>query len=737
MILIVSVRSAPLTLTHRSTVFNGLGRSQGAKDANNHSEDDVQNLALQVHRMGHHVRRTILEQAKEQVGKEVDSAENDNWQLPETQEEINAQAEAAMRDLFPRIPNFDKQMILEHAFKKVGFPTPRPWLSLAQGITSGIVQGEGRYGKPLVGVSDLPLYRRVQLAVLAHIRHVHTRYDQILREVEWKVARKAVEKQCLDILVKWRGDEETGRDQLGDILREVVVISDADDDSDSEESEDDESSDSDSVLEVSAAAQVSSVPEVVDESPTQNAPVNPRRRKGKARARPNRISKTLWTGHSKKNSASGKDKRGFNRYEAAQAREATRNQRWEEALNRSRHAQNVEVTSQAPLQRVLSQNAQRHPSVEIVSPVYRVDPTRDDRVRPASQPYYGDGHEYGHHSRPAVAATTNYHREDRPSPVVPRPDSAFGPSEGQVIGRRIGPPSHDPRNGAIPGRLYHEELKDFLVPSVEPISPSSRLDEPQSVRRVIRAGPMRPEQVHTGQIGAPRQYIPLERRPGVMAPHNPPINPVFRPTVIPADGERFVSRHLPLYERDARSPMNFAPQEYDRVYRDRVLISDPHYPSESAAPGATRIIRVHRETRPAQVRGPESSQFREMSPRRLEANGHFPPPIAYEPHAHRRIVHREASASEFEAQSRGPLTSLARPLYYEVPPSQRPGPWQGSAAAQPQHFPVSESQISADHYEDPTRRPFYEGPGPMHGRSAEYSHRGRVDLGVRPTSTFG
>lgn len=70
--------------------------------------------------MGHHVRRTILEQAKEQVGKEVDSAENDNWQLPETQEEINAQAEAAVRDLFPRIPNFDKQMILEHAFKKVG-----------------------------------------------------------------------------------------------------------------------------------------------------------------------------------------------------------------------------------------------------------------------------------------------------------------------------------------------------------------------------------------------------------------------------------------------------------------------------------------------------------------------------------------------------------------------------------------------------------------------------------------
>lgn len=69
--------------------------------------------------MGHHVRRTILEQAKTLVGKEVAFAETDNWQLPETQEEINAQAEAAMRDLFPRIPNFDKDQIIEHAFKMV------------------------------------------------------------------------------------------------------------------------------------------------------------------------------------------------------------------------------------------------------------------------------------------------------------------------------------------------------------------------------------------------------------------------------------------------------------------------------------------------------------------------------------------------------------------------------------------------------------------------------------------
>lgn len=40
--------------------------------------------------------------------------------IPESQDEINKQADAAIRDLFPRIPNTDRQMIIEHAFQKVG-----------------------------------------------------------------------------------------------------------------------------------------------------------------------------------------------------------------------------------------------------------------------------------------------------------------------------------------------------------------------------------------------------------------------------------------------------------------------------------------------------------------------------------------------------------------------------------------------------------------------------------------
>jgi len=77
----------------------------------------------------------------------------------------------------------------------------------------------------------------VALAVLAHIRHNHTRYDELLQETSYVIARKAVENLCLETLAKWRGDEETGRDQLDEILREVIVISDSEDEESDESAE--------------------------------------------------------------------------------------------------------------------------------------------------------------------------------------------------------------------------------------------------------------------------------------------------------------------------------------------------------------------------------------------------------------------------------------------------------------------------------------------------------------------
>ena len=65
-----------------------------------------------------------MEQARETLGGEQLEGAGTNLGLPEPipekQEDINKQADAAIRDLFPRIPNTDRQMIIEHAFNKVG-----------------------------------------------------------------------------------------------------------------------------------------------------------------------------------------------------------------------------------------------------------------------------------------------------------------------------------------------------------------------------------------------------------------------------------------------------------------------------------------------------------------------------------------------------------------------------------------------------------------------------------------
>ncbi|KAL7799879.1 hypothetical protein V8C37DRAFT_365823 [Trichoderma ceciliae] len=177
-------------------------------------------LTNQVHRIGHHIRQVIVEEAKgsvgdipHHVGPVTDAGPEP---IPGSQRAYHAQVDAAIRDLFPRVPNTDRQMIIEHSFTR--------------GSTN-------RSEHPVGFSEDIPLSRRVQLAVLAHIRHTHTRYDALLRETTWQNARKIVESLCLDILVKWRGDEETGRDQLDEILREVVVISDSEDDEDEDDEE--------------------------------------------------------------------------------------------------------------------------------------------------------------------------------------------------------------------------------------------------------------------------------------------------------------------------------------------------------------------------------------------------------------------------------------------------------------------------------------------------------------------
>lgn len=118
----------------------------------------------------------------------------------EDQITINTKAREAITDLFPNIPDEDLWKIIKTAFQK----------------------GQRKVGT----ANELPLVRRAQLAVVAHIRHVYTDYDKLLRRGGYHTARTRVEKPTLEKLVAWRGDDENGSKLMEDVLKEVVVISD-------------------------------------------------------------------------------------------------------------------------------------------------------------------------------------------------------------------------------------------------------------------------------------------------------------------------------------------------------------------------------------------------------------------------------------------------------------------------------------------------------------------------------
>ncbi|PBP21326.1 hypothetical protein BUE80_DR007903 [Diplocarpon rosae] len=296
-----------------------LSRSKDAMifivSAHNLKEENSK-ISEHVHRTGYYFRETIVEEARGIVGETV--ILNSNIQpgtvepIPEAQDEINKQADSAIRDLFPRIPNTDRVMIIEHAFKK----------------------GAEFHGEPTVGLqANIPLSRRVQLAVLAHIRHTHTRYDKLLKETSWMNARKAVEPVCLDILIKWRGDEETGRDQMDEILREVVIITDSEDDEsdEDEDSDEDESSDEDDSEEGEITSAECAEFSAQPNSRHQRRPsVNLIHHKHNNTTGPltGRTNVDAISSRTRAKNLKKKEHRGFKRYQAA----------WEDALSRQQIA---------------------------------------------------------------------------------------------------------------------------------------------------------------------------------------------------------------------------------------------------------------------------------------------------------------------------------------------------------------------------------------------------------------
>jgi hypothetical protein len=95
----------------------------------------------------------------------------------------------------------------------------------------------------------LQFARRVQLAVLAHIRHVYTDYDSRLRSKKQhrNLARLNIERQCVSKLLKWRGEDDEF--ELEEREAEVLIIDDSDEESDNDLTKFDSSS-SDSDVEI-------------------------------------------------------------------------------------------------------------------------------------------------------------------------------------------------------------------------------------------------------------------------------------------------------------------------------------------------------------------------------------------------------------------------------------------------------------------------------------------------------
>ena len=182
-------------------------------------------MSHHVHRIGYHFRAQIVEEACAELGytirrgrfvKEADlQAQHEQNRMAQIlarhgvqmnqqmERETPTQVRAAIKELFPRIPEEDLEQIVQHAWEKD---------SRRVGTNATL---------------DLP--RRVQLAVIARIRHTYTDYDFLLKAFEWKEARRITEPGCLQKLIEWRGEHDDENDnELEEIVRETIVIDDDD-----------------------------------------------------------------------------------------------------------------------------------------------------------------------------------------------------------------------------------------------------------------------------------------------------------------------------------------------------------------------------------------------------------------------------------------------------------------------------------------------------------------------------
>ncbi|KAK2044385.1 hypothetical protein LZ31DRAFT_554326 [Colletotrichum somersetense] len=430
------------------------------------AKKDASDLSQQIHRVGYHIRENIVDRALTELGMtDIHVPEligqGDGGlveKIPDDQHEIDKQADAALRELFPRIPNTDRQQIIDHAFQK----------------------GRQFKGDPVVGLQqDLSLSRRVQLAVLAHIRHNHTRYDELLRETTWHNARRATEQLCLDILVKWRGDDENGRNQLDEILREVVVLSDDSDDEDSGDEPDSESS------EILIDRSHNTRERVLASVPPQNVASSRKRLSTAVLSHPGSPVSHATPGTSRRVAKRARKRarhreRNFSRYEAA------RDAAWDSAMQRQR------APGGRPDQPGVADSSVSHGAYPQGRPAALGEnraPVNDGghplpQLRPLPGMSSGDFHEDRQYMDGAYAA--------RPWPTQSQRMPLGHPTQkvndtSNTLGR--GPMNH--------GESESHKLQDFLHPSIEPRSPDPLRTPSRYTRGMVE---------YTGRRGDDLQY---------------------------------------------------------------------------------------------------------------------------------------------------------------------------------------------------------------------------------------
>jgi hypothetical protein len=408
-------------------------------------------------------------------------------------------------------------------------------------------------GKPLVGLNpEISLSRRVQLAVIAHVRHEYTRYDQLLRETTYANARKAVAPLCLDLLVKWRGDEETGRDQLDEILREVVVISDSEDDDEDDENDDNEDTEDTDMTSAEASENdvAAKSPAVVlspaaEQEQSASACSNGRQQHGDetgATEQPTLRKLTRGQRRALRRSAAkgaNKEHRGFQRYQAV------RDQAWQQAVERQRRSRDQETPRPhgAPMaltrstsyasQTVTGQGQEPEPyyQAEVGRGVGR-DPDdyhnasgngRYSRASCNALPHRADdGRSRG--SALAPSGAQHYYRE------APLRETQTANGSEPIVGPRHGTSRPSSAFQTVLSRPP-QDLRDYLVPSIEPASPVAPQYQPQG------ADAFRQRHYQQG---------PWESRPDRQYADAPPQNNAAYPH---AD-EPILVRRLPAASRD-------------------------------------------------------------------------------------------------------------------------------------------------------------------------------------------